>query len=556
MGIALATCLCLLALPQQKTATRTQFDEYLLRQAGAGWSGAALVAQGGEVRLAKGYGFADFESKRANTERTLFEIASLTKSFTAVAVAKLAQVGRLELDEPLGAHLPSVPKHSRALTVRQLLGHTSGIPRANARGRGDDLALAVSDYLGAGPQEKPGTRFEYWNGGYALLAGVIERASERGYTQYLEEELFAPAGMSDTGFTGDADLDAARAALGSSSDGRARSALEHPYGDYGYQYRGMGGIVTTVLDLAKWDRALAKNAVLDAAHTQELFTPGLGGYALGWYVGKAFDGTPRQSHGGSVRGFVSDFRRLPAHDACIAVLANGDDAKVWELGDDLECLLLGRSLEHPAPDVEPLAWKDAQSCAGDYACAKGKLHLGAAEGVLWAGIEGQELLDALGAAGKLGWKADREELGQIAVEIIEGIARGNSEPLRTHMAKRISASWPDRMRRSIWPAHLKEHGKLLGARPLGAVARQERLQILLALEHETSPARVLIDFGPAGLERLEWKGPQFVLSARLELVRDGVFDLLTGDDPPRLEFERAEPLAKSLKVKGLKLVRE
>lgn len=558
MGLLLHACLlAAAALPSQEAdAAAKPFDELLLRYAGSGWSGSVLVARDGQVLLAGGYGFADFQADRANEAGTLFELGSITKSFTAVALVRLAQQGELALDDSIAVHLPGVPQHSRAITLRQLLAHTSGIPRNNADGSGEDLALAVVEYLGAGPQEKPGAKHEYWNGGYALLAGVIERASGRSYTQYLEEELFAPAGMSDTGFTGDGDLDATRAALGSAHDGRDRTALEHPYRDYGYQYRGMGGIVTTVLDLLKWERALATHVLLDEAHTRTLFEPVKDGYALGWRVGRAVNGAARQSHGGSVRGFVSEFRRYPAENACIAVLCNRDDQKPAEIADNLECLLFARPLATPPPKGVLLSRAEIGAIAGSYAGTAGKLVVRAAPGVLMAGLEGEALLAKAGALEKLDWKADLAGLSLRAVEIVEGIAHGNTEPLRTHMAKRIPKGWPDTMRRSIWPAQLATHGEFRGVRPLGAVTRGGRVEVLLALEHANGPARAQIAFGPAGLELLDWRGPQFLASARLEPLRKDAFLLQLGEKPAKLEFELEGGQASSVRLAGLKFVRQ
>ncbi|HEX6883082.1 MAG TPA: serine hydrolase domain-containing protein [Planctomycetota bacterium] len=533
-----------------------RFEELLLKHAGAGWSGAALVAKGEAVLHAAGYGFADFDADRPNDADTLFEIGSVTKPFTAVAVLHLAQERRLALDDSIAVLLPAVPTHSRAITLRHLLAHTSGIPRHYDDGRGEDLARAVVDYLVGGPEGRPGSKWEYWNGGYALLAGVIERASGAGYTQYLEAQLFAPAGMDSTGFTGDTDLDPARVAVGRSAKG-ARTALEHPYGSYGYQYRGMGGIVTSVRDLHRFDRALASGKLLDAEHEQALFTRVAGEYALGWFVRRAYDGSVRQSHGGSVRGFVADFRRLPEHDACIVVLANDDQARPWEIGDDLECLLLGRALVHPPPAGNVVTADDAGLYAGTYVGAAGRLVVRAAGGLLMAGVEGQALIEALGGAGELDWKADLGELATRAAAIVEGLARGDTSPLRTHMAKRIPASWPDTMRRSVWPAHLALHGDFRGARPTGACARDGHVEVLLALEHEGGPARARLSFGPAGLERLELdpRSAAFPASGPLQPLRKGVFRLPLGPDPAKLEFDLDARPAPSVRIGTLKLAR-
>src|SRR5262249_867556 len=117
-------------------------------------------------------------------------------------------------------------------------------------------------------------------------------------------------------------------AIGVSKGGPARSALEHPYGAYGFQYRGMGGVVTSVWELWRWDRALREEGVLNAESRAALFAPGLNDYALGWFVKKDSRGRVVQSHGGAVRGFVCEIRRLPEDDGCVFVLANRDDAPV------------------------------------------------------------------------------------------------------------------------------------------------------------------------------------------------------------------------------------
>lgn len=530
--------------------------ELLLRYAGDGWSGAALVAQADEVLLAGGYGFANFEAGRANTDETLFDVGGLTMPFTATAVLLLAQEGRLALDESIGVVLPGVPQHSRKITPRHLLAHTSGVPGHFVGGRGQDLSRAVVELLASGPEATPGTRHEFWYGGYALLAGVIERASGVSYAAFLEERVFAPAGMAATGFCGDPALDAARLALGRTAGGEHRSALE-PNGADDSSSRGQSGLVTSVRDLHRFDRALATGRLLDPAHLVELFTPVTSEFALGWHVRRAFDGSEGRSHAGTSRGFAAHYRRLPERDACIVVLANDDQAAPWVIGDNLECLLLGRPPIHPAPATRPLGADEAYSYAGTYVGAAGRLVVRAAEGVLVAGIEGQALLEALGGSSKLDWKADRDALSLRSVEIVEALARSDTAPLRTHLRKHIPLSEVERLRREAWPAHLARHGAYLGARPIGAVARQDRLEVVLALEHEGSPGRSRLTFDAAGLLAVELDplGAIFAASARLERVRKGAFRILLGEAPTRLEFDLSGRPSPSVRASGLKLVR-
>jgi CubicO group peptidase (beta-lactamase class C family) len=258
-----------------------------------------------------------------------------------------------------------VPEDCRAITVRHLLQHTSGIPGTNSAGAGDDLDKVLPFFLRGGPRHPPGTHWEYWNQGYALLSEIIARAAGKAYTAFCKEILFGPAGMSATRFTGDAAPEGSTVAVGRSWLGRPRSALEHPYGSYGFQYRGMGGMVTNVWDLWRWDRALSDDRVLDANSRAILFEPGLNNYALGWFVRKDARGRRVQSYGGAVRGFVCEIRRYPDQDACLFVLCNRDDVPVPRVAQALEAILLGDPSPYPQPP-RPLDAELARALAGRY----------------------------------------------------------------------------------------------------------------------------------------------------------------------------------------------
>jgi CubicO group peptidase (beta-lactamase class C family) len=320
---------------------------YVHRAQDYGFSGAVLAAKGGQVVAAVGVGTADLEGVSPNTPSTLFEIASATKQFTAAAVMRLVQDGRLGLDDPISLHLPDVPDNCSAITIRHLLQHTSGIPGTNSRGAGDDLSKVLPDFLRGGPRHPPGMHWAYWNQGYALTTEIIARASGKEYTRYCQQTLFAPAGMLATRFTGDAPpaIEGVNVAIGQTATGRPRSALGHPYGNtYGLQYRGMGGVVTNVWDLWRWDRALHNldaGCVLNADAQATLFKPGLNDYALGWFVRKDMRCRAVQSHGGGVRGFACELRRLPDDDGCVFVLSNRDDGPTGAVAQAVQAILLG-----------------------------------------------------------------------------------------------------------------------------------------------------------------------------------------------------------------------
>ena len=129
-----------------------------------------------------------------------------------------------------------------------------------------------------------------------------------------------------------------------------RSALEHPYGAYGFQYRGMGGLVTNVQDLWKWDRALTSNQLLSQSSTAEMTTAGPGGYGLGWYVQTDLNGKPSYRHGGSVRGFLSEVRRYPSLDGALFVLSNSDDSlPITTVQTGVEQILFGKKPDTAFP---------------------------------------------------------------------------------------------------------------------------------------------------------------------------------------------------------------
>ncbi|MCC6906975.1 MAG: beta-lactamase family protein [Phycisphaerales bacterium] len=335
----------------------------------AGFRGAVLAARDGKVIAAVGVGHADLKGEQPIVPSTLFEIASITKPFTAVEAMRLAAAGKLDLDASISEYLPGVPDECKPITVRHLLQHTSGIPGTNSQGSGDDLAAVLPVFLKGGPQHEPGTHWEYWNQGYSLLSEIIARASEESCVDYCRHAIFEPAGMAHSCFTGDAAPEGVNVAVGTSGYGEPRSALEHPYGSYGYQYRGMGGLVTNVWDLWRWDRALAGEALLSEASKTEMFTPGDRSYGLGWFVLTNKAGRLMQSHSGGVRGFACDFRRFPEHEALVVVLSARDDVPVWRIAEAVETTLFGDGQVQAPP--APLESQMAGEIAGRYEDQRG-----------------------------------------------------------------------------------------------------------------------------------------------------------------------------------------
>lgn len=175
--------------------------------------------------------------------------------------------------------------------------------------------------------------------------------------------------MTASCFTGDRSPTGANVAVGISSRGGSRSALDHPYGSYGFQYRGMGGLVTNVQDLWKWDRSLHKRELLADESMKEMTAAGEGGYGLGWFINQDPDGEPCHRHGGSVRGFLAEIRRYPSVDGSIFVLANQDESLSLSLmNSGVEQILFGQSPASEIPKSPGRAF--VNRVAGEYRDAK------------------------------------------------------------------------------------------------------------------------------------------------------------------------------------------
>ena len=289
---------------------------------GEAW-GAVLVAKDGEVLLAKGYGKADYADVDC-TPNTLFELASASKQFAAAAILVLEQKRKLKIDDPLTEFFKDVPDDKAEITLRQLMTHTSGISRELGVPYASPLARGeyVRKMLDAPLEAAPGEKHLYANVNYALLAAVIEEVTGDSFEEVLEELLFEPADMDDTGFIGDRDLiKSGRAANRLSKSGEPSDKTAADW-FWGWGYRGMGGVVTTVWDVHKWDRALRGKKPLKKSSLEQMFEPALDGYACGWRVGANKRGTKTAQHAGSVAGFGANILRGLQDDYLIVVLSN------------------------------------------------------------------------------------------------------------------------------------------------------------------------------------------------------------------------------------------
>ncbi|MCW3095810.1 MAG: penicillin-binding protein beta-lactamase class [Chthonomonadaceae bacterium] len=284
----------------------------------------------GKIVKVKGYGLANVELNAPSTPQTLYQIQSMTKQFTAAAVMMLVEQGKIGLDEPVSRYLAGTPESWKPITVRHLLTHTSGI-KDYINEPTQNLRLDVTEeevYQATIPRPlnfQPGERFSYSNTNYHLLGMILHKVSGKPYGAFLQERIFEPLGMKDTRILSLSDILPHRAS-GYRWDGK-----QLHNGDYisptilGYAG---GGILSTVLDLAKWDAALSGETLLKSSSLQQMWTSGTlndgspTNYGFGWDLGET-SGHKSVSHGGGhVTGFTTFITRFLKDRLTIVVLTN------------------------------------------------------------------------------------------------------------------------------------------------------------------------------------------------------------------------------------------
>ncbi|TPQ21027.1 serine hydrolase domain-containing protein [Streptomyces sporangiiformans] len=331
---------------------------FLRRTLPAGSGGTVIAARGDELAYCGGFGTADRASGTPASCRTVYDVMSITKQFTAAAILKLEVMGRLRVSDPIGRFLGRpVPADKRGITIEHLLTHTSGL----VEGLGDDYdSLSRDDLvrraLASEPLSAPGKEFHYSNTGYSLLAAIIEEASGEGYEPFLARHLFAPAGMDRTGYVlprWPRNL----VAVEYDSEGRSKGRpFDHPWAADGpyWNLRGNGGMLSTAGDLFRWHRALSGDEILPARARQklfaprvripdsdELFGPGESYYGYGWVVTDTPDG-PLAWHSGGNGWSLGVLARWPRDGVLVFWVSNHayQDGK-WNLQDRAETLTLG-----------------------------------------------------------------------------------------------------------------------------------------------------------------------------------------------------------------------
>ena len=323
---------------------------------------AVLVVHNGRPVFRRGYGVTDLRTLDPIGPSTNFRLASFTKQFTATCIMLLVRDGQLRYDDHLTDIFPEFPPYGKDITIRNLLNHTSGLPDY------EDLLMAqyprtppdkIPQILDAGVLKlleqqtagkfQAGSKWEYSNSGYAVLAMIVERVSGKPFGQFLQERIFTPLKMNNTLAYEKGKNEVPHRAFGHTKEKEGwRETDQSPTS----AVLGDGGIYSSIDDLAKWDRAIREHRLLNQSEMLPALTPAHTSngpakspsgkevkYGFGWFV-DPYKGHNRMAHDGETIGFLTTIQRFPQDGLTIVILANRSDVNPEDLALKVADLLL------------------------------------------------------------------------------------------------------------------------------------------------------------------------------------------------------------------------
>lgn len=363
------------------------------------FSGAVLVAKDGVLIFKKAYGLASRAYNIPNRTDTKFNLGSMNKMFTAVAVAQLAEQGKLSFNDTIGKHLPDYPNKIVAdkVTIHHLLTHTSGLSdyfnskfedssRAKFKTVQDYLPLFVNDSL----KFEPGAKWQYSNAGFMVLGAIIEKVSGQNYFDYVREHIYKPAGMTNT----DAyEMDGDTPNLATGYTNRVPKGMPTPTqrknNIFLHVFKGSpaGGGYSTVEDLLRFATALLGHKLLNAKSTDVILTGKTNTprgenekYAYGFFE-EIVNGQRQVGHGGAFSGINAELRMYPGNGYTVAVMSNYDPPAATLVANRVGKLVVGI----PVPVAIKLDTAALQKFAGKYEADEGPTPRGTFEVTLEAG---------------------------------------------------------------------------------------------------------------------------------------------------------------------------
>jgi len=297
------------------------------------FTGSVLIAHEGNVLLSRGYGFADRVQRIPNTPQTRFHLGSMTKMFTAMGILALQSQGKVGVQDPICKFIYDCPKEWQDITIHHLLTHTSGLSSQQSDRHYREIESGISGpvppskyahYLGLTSQwsldTRPGEQYAYNNFGYILLAHIIEEVSNQSYIDYLNQVIFTPLKMGNTGYQ-----DSSSGVAETYKDCNTMTGVQ--YGTPPIS-EGSGHLYSTTEDIFRWDQALYTDQLLPQMDVDRIFDPfvlqteypGLG-YGYGWFVGE-FQSRPIVVGAGGGPAFLTLLIRYRQYHLTVIVLTN------------------------------------------------------------------------------------------------------------------------------------------------------------------------------------------------------------------------------------------
>ena len=464
--------------PLAADSVRRALADYAQRAEALGVSGVLLVAAGDDVLLHRALGWRDPARRVPNDTTTLFYIASMVKQFIATAVLTLEDDGRLRTSDSLPSFFENVPPDKRAITLDQLLSHTSGLGLYGWDPVRRDWLVQDRDQVVHGTMlsrlaHQPGSQFDYQNVNYLLLAAIVERVSGLTWESFVRQRFLQRFAMRDTHVGWEPRALRERMAWSTGDESEAFTMADRPA-----SWLRLGrGVVMTASDLYRWIRAIDTGAVLSAVSRRKLFTihaslgPGYG-YGLGWFVRADSTGAPRVVfHGGDYGAYHSEMRLYPPSGRVMIALTN-----VGYRGRSItETLLNGavmvsRGSPSPLPLLASRAAIEDDSLAGEYESAAGGTMLVSRLGKsLVVTPVSQRTVDWLMRGDTAGWNA-REVAGHNALRLVEALKAGRID-------LGLGGTVPAGVRRELdaeWSGLTRVGGRLKSVQLLGTAAGAER----------------------------------------------------------------------------------
>ncbi len=340
--------LAAISLPVSVIAQQDSIDVFITHQMKQqGIMGLSIgVVKNGKVIRAKGYGLANIELNNAATEKTAYKIASLSKQFIAVGIMKLAEQGKLKVSDPITKFIKNAPAKWNSITIRDLLNHTSGLP-VDPPGFDGMKEQADSVYIKNAftdsPAFKPGSKFEYSNFGYFVLADIIRITSHLSFPEYMKKYVFDECGLTNTRTT------SLEAIIPNRATGYMKNAKDSIENAPNYAaMRPSGAFISNINDLLKWEMVMQNNKLLaqkswgqmknDTIRTPMTMDNEAIYYGYGWMTNKV-NGKQFAHHGGSLPGFKSVYFRYLEEKTAIVILTNSDNADAYAIAFGVSDLL-------------------------------------------------------------------------------------------------------------------------------------------------------------------------------------------------------------------------